>query len=85
MRKYLYAEWFYTCKENDIQTGAQIRELILQRDSMEKWILDRNECTDIINKLCTEWWIYVTFTILHICFLPLHLLLVLLMYCFMYE
>ena len=54
MRKYLCAEWFYTCKENDIQTGAQIRELILQRDSMEKWILDRNECTDIINNLCTE-------------------------------
>ena len=37
---------------------------------MEKWILDRNECTDIINNLCTEWWIYVTFTILHICFYP---------------
>ena len=54
MRKYLCAEWFYTCKENDIQTGAQIRELILQRDSIEKWILDRNECTDIINNLCTE-------------------------------
>ena len=54
MRKYLYAEWFYTCKENDIQTGAQIRELVLQRDSMEKWVLDRNECTDIINNLCTE-------------------------------
>ena len=54
MRKYLYAEWCYTCKENDIQTGAQIRELILQRDSMEKWILDRNECTDSINNLCTE-------------------------------
>ena len=69
MRKYLCAEWFYTCKENDIQTGAQIRELILQRDSIEKWILDRNECTDIINNLCTEWWIYVTFTI-HICFYP---------------
>ena len=70
MQKYLCAEWFYTCKENDIQTGAQIRELILQRDSIEKWILDRNECTDIINNLCTEWWIYVTFTILHICFYP---------------
>ena len=42
------------CKENDIQTGAEIRELILQRDSMEKWILDRNECIDIINNLCTE-------------------------------
>ena len=54
MRKYLCVEWFYTCKENDIQTGAQIRELILQRDSIEKWILDRNECTDIINNLCTE-------------------------------
>ena len=85
MRKYLCAEWFYTCKENDIQTGAQIWELILQRDSIEKWILDPNECTDIINNLCTEWWIYVTFTIFTHLFLPLHLLLVLLMYCFMYE
>ena len=54
MREYLRAEWCYTCKENDIQNGAQIRELILRRDSVEKLILDRNECTHIINSLCTE-------------------------------
>ena len=54
MHEYLRAGWRYRCKEEDIQTGAQIRELVLRRDSVGKYILDRNECKDIINSLCTK-------------------------------
>ena len=86
MCEYLRAEWCYTCKENDIQNGAQIRELILRRDSVKKWILDRNECTHIINNLCTGWNL---FTIIYLNLLHLFLLLLYLsalrMYYFMYE
>ena len=65
MREYLRAEWCYTCKENDIQNAAHIQELVLtnlRRDSMEKWILDRNECTHIINNLCRHAEIFRGFT-----------------------
>ena len=54
MYEYLRADWRYRCKEEEIQTGAQIRELILRRDTVENWILDRNQCKDIINSLCTD-------------------------------
>ena len=51
--RYLRDKWFEHCELNDIIIGAQIRELILMRDSINDNVLTETECREIINYLCT--------------------------------
>ncbi len=38
----------------DLTTGCAIRELIVQRDSSRNFVLNRQECQLVINRLCVD-------------------------------
>ena len=46
--------WFAQCKSYDIQSGAQIRDLVFMRDSYDSCFLSKRECKDLICTLCTS-------------------------------
>ena len=52
--KMLNLKWNQAVIDDDIQKGYQIRELIMERDDFNDWILNRDECQTIISVLCTE-------------------------------
>ena len=39
--------------DEDIRISVQIKELCLERDSYNMWVLERSDINDIINFLCT--------------------------------
>ena len=54
IRKNVLNKWSESLCESDILKANQIRELILERDDIDTWIFNYEECQHIINVLCTE-------------------------------
>ncbi len=45
-------KWNCSVNEEDVRIGVQVRELCIERDRLNDWLLDRGEVTDIIEYLC---------------------------------
>ena len=54
MRQTLLDKWSGSFCEDDVSKATQIRELISERDCMNDWILNYDECQYLITVLCTE-------------------------------
>jgi hypothetical protein len=54
LKKSIVQQWGRNVLECNIYKGQQIRELVLERDSLSPWILSKQQCQDIITILCTE-------------------------------
>jgi hypothetical protein len=54
IKKCIVQKWGSSISESNIQKGRQIRELIEQRDNIYGWLLNKEQCSNIISILCTE-------------------------------
>ena len=54
VRQSLLDKWSGSFCEDDVSKATQIRELISERDCMNDWILNYDECQYLITVLCTE-------------------------------
>ena len=44
-------KWKGNCLPENIRLGCQVKELLLMRDSIDPWLLERQECQSIIDYL----------------------------------
>ena len=49
----ILSNWNLSCDESNRRLGMYIFELILRRDSLEPWLLSKNEIQDVIELIST--------------------------------
>lgn len=55
----LIADWNYSCKNDKIRLGSNTNELVQRRDTLEPWILTKEETHSVIEMLAISKYLYI--------------------------